>query len=230
MHKAIDTIVDRNSFFELKSRFGMSLITALARINGKSVGIIANNPANKGGAIDVDAMRKATSFIVHCDSYNIPLAFLVDQPGFLIGVESERRTAPGLIMNWLNALSLCTVPKITVIMRKDYGQAYLNMCGGQTADEVLLWPTAELGFMDPAVGVKILYDLDEKDDPERFKRLRSEIERDTSAYDLARLYEGHLVIDPRDTRAKLIELFEIHRAGSMKGIGRHLLRNWPTTY
>ena len=148
MHKVIQAIVDIDSMFEFKQLFGPSLITTLARLNGKSIGIIANNPLNKGGAIDVDAMRKATNFIVHCDSFNIPLIFIVDQPGFLIGFESERRSAPGRIINWLNALSQCTVPKLTVIIRKDYGQAYLNMCGGHIADAVLLWPTAELGFME----------------------------------------------------------------------------------
>lgn len=230
MHNVIEAVIDKGSLFELKQRFGASIITGLARLNGKSVGIIANNPANKGGAIDVDAMRKVTSFLIHCDSFNIPLVFLVDQPGFLIGFESEKRSAPGRIMNWLNALSLCTVPKLTVIIRKDFGQAYLNMCGGRTSDGVLLWPTAELGFMDPAVAIKILYNLREKDDPERFKQLRSEVERDTSAYDLARLYEGHAVIDPRDTRSELIKLLEIHRSGPTKGISQHLLRNWPTNY
>lgn len=230
MHRVVNAIVDKDSMFEFKKLFGPSLITTLARLNGKTIGIIANNPSNKGGSIDVDAMRKATNFMVHCDSFNIPLVFLVDQPGFLIGFESEKRAAPGWIINWLNALSQCTVPKITVIIRKDYGQAYLNMCGGRNADSVLLWPTAELGFMDPAVAIKILYDLREEDDPERFKRLRSEVERDTSAYDLARFYEGHMVIDPRDTRSDLIKLLEIHRMGPSKGVGQHLLRNWPMNY
>ena len=230
MHKVIHAIVDKDSLFEFKKQFGLSIITALARLDGKSIGIIANNPINKGGAIDIDSMRKATHFIVHCDSFNIPLVFLVDQPGFLIGFESEKRSAPGRIINWLNALSLCTVPKFTVIIRKDYGQAYLNMCGGHTADAVLLWPTAELGFMDPAVAIKILYNLSEKDDPERFKHLRSQVERDTSAYDLARLYEGHMVINPRDTRSALIKLLKIHKSGPTKGISQHMLRNWPMNY
>ena len=92
-----------------------SIATALARIDGRSVGIIANNPMFKGGAIDVDACRKAVSFMVLCDSFNLPLIFLTDQPGFLIGIEGELRGAPGLIMNWMNALSLVTVPKLAVM-------------------------------------------------------------------------------------------------------------------
>jgi acetyl-CoA carboxylase carboxyltransferase component len=175
-------------------------------------------------------MRKATSFLVQCDSFNVPLVFLVDHPGFLIGIAGERQAAPGKIINWMNALTLVTVPKITIIIRKDYGQAYLNMGGGRNSDEVILWPTADLGFMDPEVGVNVLYNLKEEDDPERFKKLCAEIQRDTSAWDLAALYEGQLVIDPRDTRKVLIELLAAHRLRLTNGIGEHLMRAWPTSY
>lgn len=231
MLEIVKSLVDADSLFELKPKLGgRSLITAFARLGGETVGIIANNPKFLGGAIDTFAMRKATSFIVQCDSFNIPLIFFVDQPGFLIGVDGERRGAPGLIMNWLNALQLATVPKFTVIVRKDYGQAYLNMCGGHQSDVVLLWPTADFGFMSPAVGVNVLYNVKEKDDPERFKKLVAEIARDTSAWDLAALYEGHMVIDPKDTRAILIQLLGIFKEKLSEGMGQHLLRNWPTSY
>src|SRR5690606_39479005 len=137
---------DRGSTFELKARYAKNIVTALARIDGHVVGVIANNPLHKGGAIDVEACEKATSFMVLCDSFNIPLVFMVDQPGFLIGVEGERQGAIGRVMNWMNALSLVTVPKISVVMRKTYGQAVLNMGGGGTADEVINWFTAEVNF------------------------------------------------------------------------------------
>lgn len=231
MLEVIKALVDADSLFELKPKLGgRSMVTAFARMGGKTVGIIANNPKFLGGAIDTFAMRKVTSFIVQCDSFNIPLVFFVDQPGFLIGVAGERRGAPGLIMNWLNALQLATVPKFTVIVRKDYGQAYLNMCGGRQSDAVLLWPTADFGFMSPAVGVNVLYNVKEKDDPERFKKLVAEIARDTSAWDLAALYEGHMVIDPKDTRAILIELLETFTEKLSGAMGQHLLQNWPTSY
>ena len=223
-------LVDKDSFFELKAGFGKPIVTALARLGGKSVGLVANNPKFKGGAIDVDSMQKATGFLVHCDSFNIPLVFYVDQPGFLIGVDGERRGAPGKIMNWMNALQLVTVPKITVIARKNYGQAYLNMCGGHAADWVILWPMADLGFMDPTVGVNVLYDLREQDDPERFRQLRAELARDTSAWDLAALYEGHMVIDPRETRTALLKVLDVLRKRRSAGVGQHHLRNWPTSY
>ena len=230
MRAIIRALVDKDSLFELKPGFGQSIVTAFARLGGKSIGIVANNPRHQGGAISVDAMRKATSFLVQCDSFNVPLLFLVDQPGFLIGIAGERQAAPGKIINWMNALTLVTVPKISVIVRKDYGQAYLNMGGGRNSDEVILWPTADLGFMDPEVGVSVLYNLKEEDDPERFRKLCAEIQRDTSAWDLAALYEGQMVIDPRDTRKVLIDLLAAHTLRLTNGIGEHLMRAWPTSY
>ena len=224
----IRSITDRDSFFELKARFGKSITCGLARIDGYSVGVIANNPKFKGGAIDIDAMRKATSFMVLCDSYNIPIVFLVDQPGFLIGVDSEKRWAPGRIMNWMNALSLVSVPKISVIMRKSYGQAYLNMGGGKNSHEVLAWPTADLGFVDPALGVHMLHKLKREDDPARFDALLADIRQDSSAWSLAALYETQAIIDPRHTRKALKGLLKVHLGKGF--VGQHALANWPTSY
>ena len=230
VRKIIAAIADRDSSFEIKERFGKSIATVLARLAGKTVGFIASNPLFKGGALDADACQKVTSFMVLCDSFNIPLVFLVDVPGFLIGVEGEIRGMPGKVINWMNALSLVTVPKITVIMRKSYGQSYINMGGGRNADEVACWPTADLGFMDPAVSVNVLYGVKREDDPERFDQLKAEVERDTSAWGLAELYEAQHVIDPRDTRDYLIRTLEVHRLRLKNGIGEHRLANWPTSY
>src|SRR5579864_5680272 len=230
VRRVIRLIVDHDSLFEVKARFGRSLVTGLARIDGRTVGIIANNPMFKGGALDVDACRKATSFLVLCDSYNVPIVFLTDQPGFLIGLEGELRGAPGLIINWMNALSLVTVPKIAVIMRKSYGQAYLNMGGGRNADEVACWPTADLGFVDPAVGVQILHGVKREEDPERFDALAEELVRDSSAWELAALYETQSVIDPRETRDYLKSVLDVHERRPSGGIGEHRMANWPTSY
>jgi acetyl-CoA carboxylase carboxyltransferase component len=232
VRRVVERVADRDSLFEFKPRFGKSLVTALVRIDGHSVGVIANNPKFKGGAIDVDAMHKATSFLVMCDSFNIPLVFMVDQPGFLIGIEGEKRGAPGRIMNWMNALSQVTVPKLSVIMRKSYGQAYLNMGGGRYSDAIACWPMADLGFMDPSVAVNVLHGKGgangEAPDAKEMEALKREVSRDTSAWALAALYEAQAVLDPRDTRQWLKDMLALHRR--VKTVSEHHLANWPTSY
>jgi acetyl-CoA carboxylase carboxyltransferase component len=230
VRKILNLIYDAGSLFELKPRFGRSVVTALARLDGKSVGIVASNPFAKGGAIDPDSCRKVTSFLVLCDSFNIPLVFMVDQPGFLIGVEGERDGAIGQVMNWMNALSLVTVPKISVSMRKSYGQAVLNMGGAGNADAVVAWFSAELNFMDPRHAVTIVHGITEQDDPERFRTLLAEMTKDTSAYDAAAANTIHAVINPVDTRDYLIRLLDVHRLRMTDGVGQHLMRTWPTSH
>lgn len=228
--KIIEGIADLDSVFELKPRFGRSLVTSLARLGGRSIGVIASNPMVRGGAIDVDAMRKATSLLVLCDSFNIPIIFLVDQPGFLIGIEGEKRWAPGRIMNWMNALSQVTVPRIAITMRKNYGQAYLNMGGGRHADLQAAWPSANFGFMDPRVGANVLYGLKRDDDPERFDSLVAEIANDSSAFALAELFEAQAMIAPNETRAFLTSALEVQCSGPEGSVGQHHLANWPTSF
>ncbi len=230
MRKILDCIVDRDSRLELKSRYAKNIVTCLARIGGRVVGIIANNPLHKGGAIDVDACEKATSFIVLCDSFNIPLLFFVDQPGFLIGIEGERRGAVGRVMNWMNALSLVTVPKFSVIVRKTYGQAVLNMGGGGNSDVVLMWPSAEVNFMDPRHAVTIVHGVRREEDPERYDALLADMAKETSAYEMASPYNGHIVVLPEKTRDTLGELLDSAGLGLTAGVGEHLMRTWPTSY
>lgn len=229
VHRILEAIMDRDSLFELKSGFGAGLVTTLARLDGGSVGIIASNPLVKGGAIDAAACGKAISFLVLCDSFNIPLIFMVDQPGFLIGIEGERRGMPGRVMNWMNALSLVTVPKLSVIMRKNYGQALLNMGGGGNADEVLVWTTADIGFMTPEFGARIVHGEEALRDPEQAQRIMDEMARSTSPYAMAGFYNAQHLIDPRDTRQLLIRLLQVHRQRLSNGIGEQLMRSWPTS-
>lgn len=230
VRKILNLVYDAGSLFELKPRFGRAVVTALARLDGKSVGVVANNPFYKGGAIDPDSCRKVTSFLVLCDSFNIPIIFMVDQPGFLIGVEGERAGAIGRVMNWMNAISLVTVPKISVNMRKSYGQAVLNMGGAGNADSVVAWYTAELNFMDPRHAVTIVHGVTEQDDPGRYQALLAEMTHGTTAFDAASGNAVHAVIDPVDTRDTLIRLLDVHRLRMTGGIGKHLMRTWPTSY
>jgi acetyl-CoA carboxylase carboxyltransferase component len=224
----IRTVVDKDSFFELKARFGKVGVTGLARLDGRTVGIVANNPLSRGGAMDADACEKLTSFVVLCDSFNIPLLLLVDTPGFVIGTEAERRRAPGKIMNLMSALQMASVPKLSVILRKSYGQAYLNMGGGRNSDEVAAWPTAEVSFMDPAFAVKIVHGLDAG--APGFDAALAEMDRASSVWDFAQVYAAQSVIRPQETRDYLIRMLELHRLRLTNGVGRHLMRAWPTSF
>ena len=230
MRKILALIYDAGSVFELKPRYGKSVVTALARLDGRTVGIVASNPMAKGGAIDPDACNKVVSFLVLCDSFNIPLVFMADQPGFLIGIEGERKGAIGRVMNWMNALSLVSVPKISVIMRKSYGQGVLNMGGAGNADEVVCWFSAELNFMDPRSAVTVVHGVTEQSDPARFQELLAEMTKDTTPYDAASTNSVHAVINPVDTRDYLIRILEVRRMRMSGGVGEHLMRTWPTSY
>lgn len=228
MRKLVGAIVDRDSMFALKDRFGRSVVTALARFEGEPVGVIASNPMFKGGALDADACRKATSFIALCDSFNLPLVFLVDTPGFLVGIEGEKRGAPAHIMNMIHALQLASVPKISVIVRKSFGQAYLNFGGGRNSDLSAAWPTADVSFVDPSVAVSVVHGVTRESDPARFEVLRAEFARDTSSFALAGAFGVHDVIAPHDTRRFLVEALACQWRARSGGLSRREMCTWPT--
>lgn len=229
MRKVVRQIVDRDSYFPIKERFGRNIVTALARLGGRSVGIIAPNPMFRGGALEADACDKAVNFIVLCDSYNIPIVTLADTPGFLVGVAGERLRLPGKIMNYMQALHMATVPKLSVILRKSYGQGHLNM-GAGVCDAMACWTSADISFMDPNAAVNVVYRVREADDPEGYAELVEKVFQDTTAYDLAASFRAQSVLDPRETRDWLIAQLEIHRRGPSGGIGQHRMATWPTTY
>lgn len=230
MRKVVQAIADKDSYFPIKDRFGRAALTALARLNGQTVGFLCANPMMKGGAMDPAACDKCTDFLVLCDSFNIPLVMLVDTPGFLVGIEGERLGAPGRIMRFMHALQLFSMPKISVIMRKSYGQAFLNMGGGANSDEIACWTSADIGFMDPAVGVKVVYGIDREKEPERARQLMAEMTRDTSPYDFAATWGAHEVLDPRETRQYLIDALDRHARDIDGRIGKHDMAAWPTFY
>lgn len=229
VRKIINCIVDLESFFEFKPRFGRTAVTGLGRLDGGVVGIVANNPIAKAGALDVAGCEKVTRFLVMCDSFNIPIVMLVDTPGFVIGIEGEKKKAPGKIMNFMTALQMCTVPKLSVIMRKSYGQAYLNMGGGRNSDSVAAWPTAEVSFMDPQYATEVVTWGREVSEEEK-QAIRDEMERNSTYLGLAQIFAAQNVIAPQDTRRYLIEELKIQQLRRTRGIGRHNLANWPTTF
>lgn len=230
----LERIVDTGSLFEIKARFGRSLVTALARLNGETVGLIANQPRHLGGALDTDAIDKAVSFLCLCDSFNIPVVFFHDMPGFLVGLEPERKRAAAKIMTFLEALGQVTVPKIAVIIRKSYGMAFYNMGGtGTGSDFIAAWPTAEIGFVAEKVGVNVVYgpQLKAAEDPEAERaKLEAVMQRGNSPYNAAGQYLIHDVIAPAETRNYLINCLEIAFNSRTGGIGKHYLRNWPKKY
>ncbi len=136
MHRLIDAICDEASVLELKPLYDGSLITALARIEGRVVGILANNPKVMAGAMGPGACEKAVSFICLCDSFHIPLVFLHDTPGFFVGKRAEEGAMPLRIMNWIEALHQSSVPRISLIVRKSYGMAHCNMSGGNMGSDI----------------------------------------------------------------------------------------------
>ena len=229
VRKVIRLIVDKDSFFPIKERFAKVVSTGLARIDGRAVGLIATNPMFKGGALDGDACDKIIGFLVLCDSFNIPVIHLVDTPGFLVGVVGERQKLPGKIMNYIQAMAMTTVPLLTVIMRKSYGQAHLNI-GAVHADEMCAWYSGDISFVDPKISVSVVHKLKREDDPERYAELEKRFERGTSPYDLAEPFMIQDVIDPRETRTWLSRMLALHDRRLNNGVGEHLMATWPTTF
>jgi acetyl-CoA carboxylase carboxyltransferase component len=230
VRRILECIADGEELFELKKNFGRAIVTSLARLNGSSVGFIANNTMYLGGAIDADACEKATSFLVLCDSFNIPVIMIVDTPGFMIGKEGERKKVIGKIVNYMNALQLVTVPKITVVVRKSYGQAYLNMGGGKTSDTFVAWPTAEISFMGPEPAVNVVYGITEEQDKEKFAELKEKVEKESMPWDAAGRFYLYDILEPSQTRDWLIRMLDHHRDRLTDGIGRHLMHCWPNSY
>ncbi len=158
MFEILNRVFDPNSIFEVQSHFAKNIIVAFARLNGRVVGIVANQPNQLFGAIDINASDKASKFIRFCNAFNIPLITFVDVPGFMPGIEQE---FGGIIRHgakMLFSFSATTVPKLTVVVRKAYGGAYLAMCAKSLgADRVAAWPTAEIAVMGPEGAVSVLY-------------------------------------------------------------------------
>ncbi|MFL2688454.1 MAG: acyl-CoA carboxylase subunit beta [Alphaproteobacteria bacterium] len=228
IRKVIDALVDKDSCFEMKKRFGKAVVTTLARLGGKVVGIIANNPLHRGGALDTDACEKCVDFQVMCDSFNIPIIKLVDTPGFIIGVEAEKKRAPGRIMNFMNSTCLVTVPTLTVILRKSYGRAYVAMGGGRHSDDLVAWPSAEVSFMDPRFATQIVHGVKNGDDG--YDEALDQIQQDIEPWDMASIYAVQDIIQPEETRDYLIRMLDVYKLRKTNGVGEHLMRTWPTSY
>ncbi|MDP2730786.1 MAG: acyl-CoA carboxylase subunit beta [Dehalococcoidales bacterium] len=218
MHKLIEVIFDQKkegkNYFELFPLFATNIITCFSRLNGWTVGIIANQPMSKAGCLDIDASDKASRFIRFCDAFNIPLINLVDVPGYLPGTEQEWG---GIIRHgakMLYAYSEATVPKITLTIRKAYGGSYLGMCSKDLgADFVFSWPSTELAVMGAEGAVPIIFrrELQKAADPEELLQEKIQEYRKEFANPYRAAEHLHIddVIDPAETRHRLIGALEM---------------------
>jgi acetyl-CoA carboxylase carboxyltransferase component len=234
MHRILKAVVDRDSLFPIKPDFGRNVITALARIGGQVLGIVANQPFVNAGAMDTDGIDKVISFLCLCDSFNIPLVFFQDTPGFLVGKAAERNRVAARVMNFMNALGLITVPKITVIVRKTYGMAFWNMAGsGCGTHFIVAWPTAEMSFVSPEIAANVVFGgkvpATERDKHE-WEKLVQQMVDDASPYGAAGMHYIHDVIDPLETRDYIRRVLKITQGARNNGVGKHRLANWPTKF
>jgi propionyl-CoA carboxylase beta chain len=209
----INLVVDKRSFYEISENYAQNVVVGFARLDGKVIGIVGNQPKVLAGTLDINSSVKAARFIRFCDAFNIPLLILEDVPGFLPGVDQEHN---GIIRHGaklLYALADSTVPRITVILRKSYGGAYCVMNSKNLGGDFnYAWPTAEIAVMGPEGAVAILYrkELEASDNPVVLKkelaaRYREEIANPYVADERGFIDE---VIDPAMTRQKLIRAYE----------------------
>jgi methylmalonyl-CoA decarboxylase subunit alpha len=213
MYDVIGRIVDDGFWFDIKPRWARTIITCLARMGGRPVGIVANQPRQLGGILENDSADKAARFINLCDAFGIPLLFLQDVPGFMVGTKVEQA---GIIRHgakMLYAVSRATVPKVTVVVRKAYGAGYYVMCGkAYEPDLIVAWPSAEISVMGPEGAVNIIFrkQIEASDDPDATRaEMIDGIRKTIDPYIAAGNALIDDVIDPRETRPTVIRALEM---------------------
>ncbi len=208
MRKVLALIADAGEVFHYRPRYGPNLITALARVAGQTVAFVASNPQAKGGVLDEKSAQKARKFVDMCDAFHIPLVFITDVPGFLVGPEIERQRMVSLAARLLNTLCAASVPKITIVARKAIGLAYIALGGRvMNPDTIVAWPTAHFDVMGPEAGVELVHgkDLAAAADPvARRAEIMEKLARQSSAYEAAGMGFIDDVIDPGETRDVII--------------------------
>jgi propionyl-CoA carboxylase beta chain len=215
MKELITTVVDNNNFFEIQPHYAQNIIIGFARLDGRPVGIVANQPDHLAGVLDISSSMKGARFVRFCDAFNIPIITFVDVPGFLPGTNQEFN---GIIKHGaklLYAYCEATVPKITVITRKAYGGAYDVMSSKHIgADVNFAYPTAEVAVMGPEGAVNILYKKEKLSDKDKQKRVEEYKQRFASPYKAAELGYIDEIIFPKETRFKLIQSLEMTQTKS----------------
>jgi len=213
MYELLDRVLDANSFFELKKLYAPEIITGLARLDGRAVGVLANNSNVKGGILFTDSANKAARFIQLCDAFNIPLLFLADVPGFMIGSAVEKTGIIRAGAKMILAVSEATVPKVSVIVRKAYGAGLYAMCGpGYNPDCCIALPNAQIAVMGPEAAVNAVYynkiqELPEDQRPKYVEELRAQYKEGINLYKLASELVIDAIVSPQNLRKELIQRF-----------------------
>jgi acetyl-CoA carboxylase carboxyltransferase component len=228
MREFIDALVDAESFLEVHKRWAKEILTGYARLDGRVVGIVANQPKQRGGVLFVDSSDKAARFISTCNAFNIPLLFLADVPGFMIGTQVERQ---GIIRHgakMVSAVSSATVPKISVVVRKAYGAGLYAMAGPAfEPDACIALPWAKIAVMGPQAAINaVFYNQiqaieDESERQAKVEQLRAEYAAEIDVLHLASELVVDAVIQPEDLRADLIKRFRLYETAS---------RDWPAKH
>lgn len=210
----IKAVTDSSEFFEVQEFWARNMVIGFGRINGDTVGFVANQPMEMAGVLDVDSSDKAARFIRYCDAFNIPIITLVDLPGYLPGVDQEHAGVIRHGAKILYSYSEATVPKITVILRKAYGGGYIAMGSRHLrADFVFAWPGAEIAVMGPEGAANIIFrrEIAEADDPEAMRRQKVEEYKTKFANPYVAAQKGYVdsVIEPRETRKILVHAISV---------------------
>lgn len=213
VHAVVRGLADAGSLFEIKPGYAPNLVTTLARMGGRPVGIIANQPLHRAGTLDASACEKGAHFVSVCDSFGLPLIYLIDVPGFLVGTEAEESALARRSARLLFELGQATVPRISVVMRKGYGLGYIAMCGGRSfdADLCVAWPSAEICAMSIEGAVDVAYSRKVQQAPDPAAHRAALIERlrgQTGALHAAEHFGIDDVIDPRETREAILATLE----------------------
>ena len=213
MKEVIEEIFDKATFFEVQAGFATNSIVGFSRLAGNVVGVVANQTKFMSGTLDIDSSDKDSRFVRFCDSFNIPLINLVDTPGYLPGTDQEHR---GIIRHGakvLYAFAEATVPKISLILRKAFGGAYIALASRKLGqDAVIAWPSSQIAVMGPEQAVKIIYkkEIAQSQDPKKLEKEKTQELREffLNPWQAAKLGQVDMVIHPKDTRATLIKCLE----------------------
>ena len=233
MTKLIAAVVDADSFLELQPLFGRSLLTGLARLDGHAVAVIASQPQRQAGILEPDACDKATRLLCLASAFGLPVVFLHDTPGFMIGADVEHRRLLAKAMLLQQAVALVGVPRLTVIVRKSFGLADHAMSGvGLGSDLLVAWPQAEISFMDPESAARIVMPeaMAEATDPDSAARIATEVAGDVSPYAAAGIMAIDEIIDPDETRATLVAALERAAARPFVPGSARRLTHWPMSW